>query len=732
VTGLETGPRGRPAAVPSTARFTRRRRRPTGAPAPLPHHLGVTGGGWLIASVVLVIWTASATRATSLAGRATNRIDSKILRGIAGLRSEPLTDVAKAIDRAGSGLLVFATGIGIVLALMVLKRWRHLFTLVLSLVFLEVLGDIIYHVFHRTRPYDVELIGTWAGFSMPAPPVAVLTFLTVAVIYTMVVAGRPRTIAKAVGAVVVGVFIAAELYLANYHPFDVLVGVVLAVTIPLNAFRFFTPTESFPVAYRKGKTAHLDVTGRRGVAIREAISDQLGLTVVGIKPFGLAGSGGSTPLLITVEGEPDSFLFGKLYAMSHVRADRFYKLGRLVLYGRLEDERGYQSVRRLVQYEDYAARLLRDAGVPTAAPVGIVELTPEREYLFLTEFFDGAEEIGDATVDDDIIDQGLMIIRQLWDARLAHRDIKPANLLVRDGKVLLIDVAFVQTSASPWREAVDLANMMLVLAIRTDAERVYQRALRLFTEDDIAEAFAAARGIASPSQLRSVMKQDGRDLLAQFRAMAPDRQPISLQRWSVRRVGVTLALLLGALIAVQFTGGLFTPVRNPLVTGTMSCGTNSLTILMAQAVPTATAIPCVETLPAGWELGEVRIERGRGRFWLDSDVAGRKAVRVDLLPRDGCDVDGATPVPSDQVGTERYERPESLPPDLRSTRTYLLDGACITYTFDLDRDASAAAVIADTDAAIGLQPRDELVEAVERELGLTLCGAGAPPCRGAT
>ena len=79
--------------------------------------------------------------------------------------------------------------------------------------------------------------------------------------------------------------------------------------------------------------------------------------------------------------------------------------------------------------------------------------------------------------------------------------------------MLLIDVAFVQVRPSPWRQAVDLANMMLVLAVRTDAERVYQRALRFFTPDEIAEAFAAARGIASPTQLRTAMKHDGRDLL---------------------------------------------------------------------------------------------------------------------------------------------------------------------------------------------------------------------------
>ena len=133
-------------------------------------------------------------------------------------------------------------------------------------------------------------------------------------------------------------------------------------------------------------------------------------------------------------------------------------------------------------------------------------------------------------------------MRRLWDAGLAHRDIKPANLLVKDGHLVVIDVAFAQVRPSPWREAVDLANMMLVLAVRTDAERVYQRALAYFTPDEIAEAFAAARGIASPTQLRSVMKQDGRDLVAQFRALAPARRPISLQRWGPRRVLMALGI----------------------------------------------------------------------------------------------------------------------------------------------------------------------------------------------
>ena len=71
---------------------------------------------------------------------------------------------------------------------------------------------------------------------------------------------------------------------------------------------------------------------------------------------------------------------------------------------------------RLAEYEDYALRLLQDAGIAVPRPYGIVEITPEREYLLVTEYFDGAVEIGGADLDDQLIYQGLQLIRTLWDA----------------------------------------------------------------------------------------------------------------------------------------------------------------------------------------------------------------------------------------------------------------------------------------------------------------------------
>ena len=48
----------------------------------------------------------------------------------------------------------------------------------------------------RPRPYEVEVLGPWAGFSMPSLPMTVLSAFLVSTVYSLVPAGRPRTIGK--------------------------------------------------------------------------------------------------------------------------------------------------------------------------------------------------------------------------------------------------------------------------------------------------------------------------------------------------------------------------------------------------------------------------------------------------------------------------------------------------------------------------------------------------------
>jgi hypothetical protein len=145
--------------------------------------------------------------------------------------------------------------------------------------------------------------------------------------------------------------------------------------------------------------------------------------------------------------------------------------------------------------------------------------------MLVTEFFENARNLGDSEIDDTVIDEGLGMVRTFWDIGVAHRDIKPANLLVRDGHLQLVDVSALEVRPSPWRQAVDLSNMLLVLALRTDPERVYARATKVFTPDEIAEACASAVGLTIPTELQAKLKADGRPLLKRFRELARPGRP---------------------------------------------------------------------------------------------------------------------------------------------------------------------------------------------------------------
>ena len=715
-TATATHAADQPARVAASVRRSRRRRRPSGAPPPLPRHLETSGVGWLLAAVGLVaVFTVSFVASRHGAAVAVTAADDRVARWLTGLRSGWLTNGLQVVAFPASWLASKILAWCIVVPLLVFKRFRHLVVYVVALAVVSQLAVVLSAVLKRPRPFGVVIEGAWNGYALPSIQVAILAASLVSVLYVLVPEGRWRQAGKWTATAIVALAGLARVALGLDAPTDVLLGAVIGVTVPLLAYRWFTPNEAFPVTYRRGRTAHLDVGGARGQAIRRAVQDQLGLEIDEVEPFGLSGSAGSTPLRIKVKGDPPTILFGKLYARSHMRSDRWYKLGRELMYGRLEDEKAFNTVGRLVQQEDYALRLLRDAGLPTPAPYGVVELTPEREYLITFEFFDQATELGEAEVDEAIIDQGLGIIRKLWDAGLAHRDIKPANLLVRDGRMLLIDVAFVQAHPSPWRQAVDLANMMLCLALRSDPELVYARALRLFTVAEITEAFAATRGLTMPSQLRNLIRAQGRDLHAEFLELLPERpRPIAIQRWSIRRIGLAvLTLLLAAVVLGIGWGRLIGDgdIENaPIRAQTLRCAPHEPLQLMAQSVPTASLVPCIEILPAGWTLGDVVVGDDRSRFTLTSDRGGVLVVELTA----SCDLGGTVELTSEQPEARRYLRVERNPAGVAMTRAYTFPGGCITQRLTAPA-ASGQHLAAETSSALGFATRDDLAAALRRD-----------------
>ena len=433
--------------------------------------------------------------------------------------------------------------------------------------------------------------------------------------------------------------------------------------------------------------------------------------------MGLSGSAGSTPLRLRVEGASSPYLFGKLYSRTHLRSDRWYKLGRELLYGRLEDEKPFNTVRRLVQQEDYALRVIREAGAPGAKSYGFVELTPEREYMLVTEFLEGAVELGDAVVDDALIDEALHLIRILWDAGLAHRDIKPANLMVRDGHILLIDVAFAELRPTPWRQAVDLANMMLCLALRSSAATGLRPGTpAVHGRRDVG---GVRRGPRPGAPVAAAPGAAGR------RTRPPRRVPPPAARATPAHQGaaVDAPARRGRArhgrprhrCSCSTRPGCSATTRppTPRCTSTPSATRWSRCGCRRRPCPPPTSCPCVASLPVGWSFRLLTVNNGRSKITVNHDRAGSKAI--DLRFADSCDVTGATEVVADVPGARRFERGPIDGTNTILTWYEVFPGGCATVRLSSRNGAPEVLedVTAQAGQVIGFVSRAHLARALD-------------------
>ncbi len=428
-------------------------------------------------------------------------------------------------------------------------RWRHLLVYLGTISVVAAIAQLAAGEGVLVRAVRAEMTGRPAPVELSAWPVLVLATVLVATLYVLTPSGRARRLGWAAVAVLVATAVVPRVSLGLDGPSVAVLAAVVGASAAALVCTVLAPEDVFPVTWRRRVAAHLALDEARTARIRSAVLDQLGVDVTAVEPFRLDGSAGSTPCRLVRASGPA--LFGKLYSTTHLRSDRWYKVLRVLRYGRLEDEAPFASVRRLVEHEDYMLRLLRDGGVRVPEPLGVVEVVPGREYLLVTELVPRTVEIRRSRMGDAVIDDALRQVRLLWSAGAAHRDLKPSNVLVQDeARVVLVDVSFGELRPSRWRQAADLGNALLTCALVAGPECVLDRARLQFTDAELAEAVATTSSLTLPTQLRRMLGDDGRDLVERLRVQLPPHPRIRVQRWSARRVLLAAATLGGAVLVV--------------------------------------------------------------------------------------------------------------------------------------------------------------------------------------
>jgi hypothetical protein len=178
---------------------------------------------------------------------------------------------------------------------------------------------------------------------------------------------------------------------------------------------------------------------------------------------------------------------------------------------------------------------------------------------------------------------------------------------------------------------------------------------------------------------------------------------------SARGLGLAAAAVLLAGCGAPPTGGTELACR----TGHDGGPANGV-VLMAQAVESASWVPCLDTIPVGWHLSDIDIHDGSGRFWLDSDRDGVRAIEVSLSA--SCRTDDATEIPSDRDGVRRLEQVSEVSPGYRGTRFYVFDGGCLAVRFQISGEDRAEPLAVATEG-IDLVHRADIEEHVHDETG---------------
>src|SRR5207248_1323036 len=123
--------------------------------------------------------------------------------------------------------------------LLAFRRWRHLFVAVIVIQLAQTMWRWISDAANRPRPFGVRLEAGWGGWALPSDPMLAFAGMLVLILYTVVPGARWRNAGKWIVWVAVSLVALARLHLGVDAPTDIIVAVVIAVALPMVAFRIF-------------------------------------------------------------------------------------------------------------------------------------------------------------------------------------------------------------------------------------------------------------------------------------------------------------------------------------------------------------------------------------------------------------------------------------------------------------------------------------------------------------
>jgi undecaprenyl-diphosphatase len=171
--------------------------------------------------------------ASEVAERETERLDSAVLLGIAGVRSALLTDFFRSITALGSGPVLGLLSVGIVIASWLAGRRRPALALAVAMLGVPVLSTALKTIYARARPDMIAHLEEVSSPSFPSGHTlgSVVFCATVALLVYEHIARRSlRLFVVGFSLCVGGLVAASRVYLGVHYPSDVVGGALIGIT----------------------------------------------------------------------------------------------------------------------------------------------------------------------------------------------------------------------------------------------------------------------------------------------------------------------------------------------------------------------------------------------------------------------------------------------------------------------------------------------------------------------
>jgi hypothetical protein len=146
------------------------------------------------------------------------------------------------------------------------------------------------------------------------------------------------------------------------------------------------------------------------------------------------------------------------------------------------------------------------------------------------------------------------------------------------------------------------------------------------------------------------------------------------------------------------------------------CDASTTLAIIAQSVPGAAYVPCIDELPTGWSFVGAEVGHEGTTISLASDRADRQ---VEIVLTASCDVERSTPTAPSDVGMRTYQRIDSIDPRYAGSFIDVFPGGCIIANYDFQRGPHVV-LVTQLQEAVDVLSRRQLRQALLHELDLQL------------